>query len=140
MNYNQVEILANDRESDSGVVPILRSLNVQIKIKRLAVGDYLINNKVLFERKSLPDLVASIKDGRLFYQAAKLASFHLPAIIILEGTAKDLASQMGSRNPRNCWIILKQYAPSVLQMSLCLLLWMALALKMQKPFTIYFHE
>lgn len=46
---------------------------------------------LLIERKPLPDLVASIKDGRLFGQAHRLAGWPLWKAFILEGTATDLA-------------------------------------------------
>jgi ERCC4-type nuclease len=39
---------------------------------RLLVGDYLLDNELLFERKALPDLVTSIKEGRLFSQTLRL--------------------------------------------------------------------
>jgi DNA excision repair protein ERCC-4 len=41
--------------------------------RHLAMGDYLIDERILVERKTLPDLAASIKDGRLFAQAKRLA-------------------------------------------------------------------
>jgi len=46
----------------------------------------------LVERKTLSDLVASIKDGRLFRQGCRLATSPLWTVLILEGTGKDLAS------------------------------------------------
>lgn len=39
----------------------------------LRLGDYLVGSRLLIERKSLPDLCASIKDGRLFDQAKRMA-------------------------------------------------------------------
>lgn len=65
---------------------------VQIEIERLPLGDYRIDDALLVERKTLPDLVASIKDGRLFRQSCRLAAAPLWAVLILEGTGKDLAS------------------------------------------------
>jgi ERCC4-type nuclease len=40
---------------------------------RLAAGDYLIDDEVLVGRKTVGDFVASLIDGRLFPQAARLA-------------------------------------------------------------------
>ena len=62
------------------------------EIRCLPVGDYCLDDALLFERKTLPDLAASIKDGRLFAQALRLAKAALPAALILEGSARDLAS------------------------------------------------
>lgn len=63
-----------------------------IEIRRLAVGDYRLDDALLFERKTLGDLAMSIKDGRLFDQALRLANADLPAALILEGSGRDLAS------------------------------------------------
>ncbi|MEW5891465.1 MAG: hypothetical protein AB1768_21085 [Pseudomonadota bacterium] len=34
------------------------------EVRRLAVGDYLVDGRFLFERKTLADLALSIKQGR----------------------------------------------------------------------------
>ena len=59
---------------------------------RLKLGDYLVDAKFLFERKTLPDLVTAIISGRLFTQAMRLAATSLRPAIILEGTSQDLAA------------------------------------------------
>lgn len=63
---------------------------------RLPVGDYLVDEALLFERKTLLDLVASIKDGRLFAQGLRLANASCRAALILEGGSQALA-QSGMR-------------------------------------------
>jgi len=88
----QTRILVDDRESASGVVEILRAQDdVRVEIDRLALGDYRIDDTLIVERKTLRDLVASIKDGRLFGQACRLASAKLWTALILEGRGADLA-------------------------------------------------
>jgi ERCC4-type nuclease len=67
---------------------------------QLDIGDYLIDDRILIERKSLVDLAASIKDGRLFRQTLRLASVvkrRSPAsastwvcALLIEGTTADL--------------------------------------------------
>ncbi|WP_133512531.1 ERCC4 domain-containing protein [Candidatus Thiosymbion oneisti] len=87
-----IEILADDRERHGGVIDRLRGYEeVSLIVERLPLGDYLIDEVLLIERKTLPDLVASIKDGRLFGQAHRLAGWPLWKAFILEGTATDLA-------------------------------------------------
>jgi ERCC4-type nuclease len=49
----------------------------------------------VFERKTVADFARSIVDGRLFRQASRLASFHLPAVVILEGRMPDGAMVEG---------------------------------------------
>ena len=57
-----------------------------MEVERLTLGDYLVDNTFLFERKTLPDLAESIKQGRLFSQALRLAESKLSVALILEGT------------------------------------------------------
>ncbi len=90
---NPIRIVVDDREQRSGMVEILATTeSVSVSINRLACGDYEVDDKLLFERKALTDLAVSIKDGRLFRQAYRLAQSHKRGIIILEGTGRDLAS------------------------------------------------
>jgi DNA excision repair protein ERCC-4 len=85
-------IVADDREARGVVLKALRRHEaVRLSLQRLPVGDYLVDNALLLERKTLPDLVASIKDGRLFGQGLRLARAPLRVAIILEGRSQDLA-------------------------------------------------
>ena len=45
-----------------------------VAFAHLETGDYLIDDRILIERKTLRDLAESIKDGRLFRQTLRLAS------------------------------------------------------------------
>jgi ERCC4-type nuclease len=85
-------IHVDDRESRCPVVELLRqSPDFEVTVTRLKLGDYRLDGRFLFERKTMPDLVAAIIDGRLFSQALRLARTPLRPAIILEGTARDLA-------------------------------------------------
>jgi len=91
-------VVVDDRETGSGVLRALRDLeNVTVAVQRLPLGDYLVDGRILFERKTLLDLTESIKDGRLFTQACRLALSPKKTVILLEGTAADLASSHMSR-------------------------------------------
>lgn len=90
---SKIHVIVDDRETTSGVVEALDVFEeVEVSIQRLRLGDYEVDDKLLFERKTLLDLTVSIKDGRLFRQAGQLASCPMRSVIILEGTATDLAS------------------------------------------------
>jgi ERCC4-type nuclease len=85
-------IRVDDREGGSPVLELLRqSPDFRVTVSRLKLGDYLLDNRFLFERKTLADLVAAIIDGRLFRQALKLSETKLQPALILEGTAQDFA-------------------------------------------------
>jgi DNA excision repair protein ERCC-4 len=88
-----IHVVVDDREARSPVVEVLEQLpGIELQCQRLAVGDYLLNHRCVFERKTLLDFAASIADGRLFVQAQKLAGLPEPAAIILEGRTGDLAA------------------------------------------------
>lgn len=91
MNDKEINITVDHREARCGVVELLEQCqDVAVSIRRLQQGDYLINNTLLIERKTLPDLVKSIKDGRLFSQALRLQNAEQLSMIILEGTSADI--------------------------------------------------
>ncbi|MDZ7761430.1 MAG: ERCC4 domain-containing protein [Desulfovermiculus sp.] len=93
-----IPIVVDDREQKSPVVCALAEHeDVQLSIRRLSVGDYLVNEHLLFERKTLPDLMQSIIDGRLFRQAIRLVSSDFSPVLVLEGTHYDPDSPAVSR-------------------------------------------
>jgi DNA excision repair protein ERCC-4 len=84
-------IEVDDRESGGPVLPSLRQCtDFRATVMRLPLGDYRVDGRFLFERKTLTDLVAAIKDGRLFRQALKLSATTMQPVIILEGTGREL--------------------------------------------------
>ncbi len=88
-----VLIEADDRESRSQVVAILRSLpGVTVCIRHLKVGDYQVAGRCLIERKSVVDLAASIIDGRLFAQAHRLSRAAAAVALLLQGRWEDLGT------------------------------------------------
>ena len=84
-------VTVDDREMHDGVANSLRALpDVHVEIKRLPLGDYLVDDRCLFERKTVADFATSVLDGRLFSQAARLMRYRSPTALILEGRASDL--------------------------------------------------
>ena len=94
----KIEIIADDRERSRLIIDFLASMdNVTVNIKRRSLGDYLVNGKLIFERKTLKDFASSIIDGRLFTQAIRLAESEIRGIVILEGRGQDLSQINVSR-------------------------------------------
>jgi ERCC4-type nuclease len=84
------EIIADDRESTSGIFEHLRSFSdVRLHIERLLTGDYIVDNTIIFERKAAADFAESLIDTRLFCQARRLANQSLRGAFIIEGSASD---------------------------------------------------
>jgi len=91
-NDNPIHIIADDRECKSEVIASLLQIeDVDLSIRRLAMGDYQIDNRLIVERKSLKDFAVSIIDGRLFKQMIRLARSNSKAVLIMEGTASETA-------------------------------------------------
>ena len=87
-----LRIEIDDREP-AAMAEILRAADgVEVEIRRLRRGDYLVDGRILFERKRLDDFFASIKSGRLFSQACALAGGNCRAAIILEGGYGEIAA------------------------------------------------
>lgn len=89
--HRRITVRVDDREGRSGLVELLKlDPRFSVSVERLPVGDAVIDGWLLIERKSISDLAASIADGRLFRQAARLASCGLRPALILEGTGVDM--------------------------------------------------
>jgi DNA excision repair protein ERCC-4 len=84
-------VVVDERERSSGVPDLLSKLNVRVYFSRLAVADYAISPEIAVERKSLPDFVSSVYDGRLFVQAAAISGSYRKPYLVVEGDIKELA-------------------------------------------------
>lgn len=109
MNVLFPTIVCDDRERPSGVVDALHEGgDVQVTVRRLKVGDYLIDGRILVERKTFADFALSIVDGRLFRQATGLLNATPGRVlIVLEGTG-DLSEQAHIRREalQGAWVTL----------------------------------
>jgi ERCC4-type nuclease len=90
-------ITVDDREPRTVMEELQGLPDCHVSVQRLSLGDYQVDERLLFERKTLPDFVASVMDGRMFRQAARLSASQHRGIIILEGIAKDIANHGISR-------------------------------------------
>ncbi len=84
----RVPLVVDERER---CVELLAALNrsdaLDIQVRRLSAGDYLLDGRILFERKTILDLVRAIKSGHLFNQALRLAEVpDVVPVVILEGS------------------------------------------------------
>jgi Fanconi anemia group M protein len=82
---SRLTVLVDSREANSAVVRELVRFGVNVKLQNLPVGDYVISEEVVVERKTVSDFVSSIIDKRLFTQAKNLVSTYLKPVFIVEG-------------------------------------------------------
>ena len=94
MQQTQIRVVVDDRERQSGVIDALKQMDgIETKIQRLRVGDYLANQNLLFERKTLNDFAISLIDGRLFRQAIRLARSEFDSVLVLEGKSDTVSNR-----------------------------------------------
>ena len=80
-----MKIIVDYREKASGIIDLLRCEDVQIEIRKVSYGDYVINDSITIERKTARDFLISIIDGRLFNQLSNLKRYCLNPILLIEG-------------------------------------------------------
>ena len=61
------------------------SQGIEVNVAEEQIGDYIFNNKVVFEFKTIADFVSSIQDGRVFNQAINQAENYDHHYIIIYG-------------------------------------------------------
>ncbi len=92
-------VIVDPREREMG--KLLESLGLEITLKGLEVGDYVLSDRLAVERKTAEDFAASIidPDRNLFRQISDLARTYDRPVLILEG--RDLyARQMNPASIR----------------------------------------
>lgn len=58
--HSVIEILIDDRERSEVIRQALATIKgITVKIQRLQVGDFQVDGRFLFERKTLPDFAVS---------------------------------------------------------------------------------
>src|SRR4051812_15804664 len=77
-------LLYDHREERSGIPAALSAEGVEGLPMRLPVGDYVLSDRLVVERKSSTDLAASIKDRRLFEQVDRLKAAYPAVVLIVE--------------------------------------------------------
>jgi Fanconi anemia group M protein len=78
-------IIIDDRETSSKVVEVLSGLGADIRLKRLAHGDYAIGDRILIERKTARDFVETLINRDLLGQVKAMAEVIPRPVIIIEG-------------------------------------------------------
>ncbi len=90
MNIENLRIVVDEREKKSGIPDLLKAVGINLEIKTLPVGDYIVAPETVVERKSISDLVSSIFDGRLFDQCDRLREHFAHPVILMEGNVDEL--------------------------------------------------
>ena len=90
MKLGNLRIVVDEREKKSGIPDLLKSIGLNVEMKTLPIGDYIVAPETIVERKSIRDLLSSIFDGRLFDQCARLKeNFEFP-VVLMEGNVDEI--------------------------------------------------
>jgi len=83
-----VRIRADHREAAGGVPGLLAALKgVHVELLALDEADYVLSTRLAVERKTVPDLAASIVDRRLFAQVERLKQRFERVVYLIEGAS-----------------------------------------------------
>ena len=91
VDEKKIKIFADFREKGSGIIKELANQGVDVRMQNLAVGDYILSNRVCVEFKTKQDFVSSLIDKRLLQQVKALKDNFEKPLIIIEGD-EDLYS------------------------------------------------
>jgi Fanconi anemia group M protein len=79
----KIKIITDSREVFSGIPSILSSI-ADVEIKQLAVGDYVLSERICIERKTMNDFIDSIIKKRIFDQIVRLKEAYEKPVIVIE--------------------------------------------------------
>jgi len=90
VKLENLRIVVDERERKSGIPDLLKSIGMNIELKTLPIGDYIVAPETIVERKSIRDLMASVFDGRLFDQCSRLKEHFEHPIVLMEGNVDEI--------------------------------------------------
>ena len=80
-----IQIDSREKERVKSATEYYTQQGLDVEVCELEIGDYLFDNKVCFEFKTIPDFVASIQDGRVFTQAINMTENYDYCFVIIQG-------------------------------------------------------
>jgi len=90
VKLENLRIIVDERERKSGIPDLLKSVGLNLEMKTLPIGDYIVAPETVVERKSIRDLMASVFDGRLFDQCSRLKEHFEHPIVLVEGNIDEI--------------------------------------------------
>lgn len=101
----RMSVLVDHREVASGVPDLLAMhADLHVRCAALPVGDYVLGDDVVVERKTHADLVASVRDGRLLRQLGRLRGVAPQLILLLESEGPTGMDGLGDPQRRGLFI------------------------------------
>ncbi|KAI9101201.1 hypothetical protein DFS34DRAFT_578158 [Phlyctochytrium arcticum] len=89
------QVIVDVREFRSSLPSLIHGRGITLKACTLEVGDYILSPDICVERKSVSDLISSLKSGRLYTQCDAM-SLHYKIPVLLIEFDKDKAFSLHS--------------------------------------------
>ncbi|KAJ5325850.1 uncharacterized protein N7506_008952 [Penicillium brevicompactum] len=77
-------VVVDTREVRSALPSLLHGNNMVVIPCQLTVGDYILTPDICVERKSIRDLISSLKNGRLYNQAETMLQYYKYPVLLIE--------------------------------------------------------
>ncbi|KAK9449553.1 uncharacterized protein V1518DRAFT_416320 [Limtongia smithiae] len=77
-------VIVDMREFRSSLPSLLHARQMVVVPAMLIVGDYILSPDICVERKSVPDLIASFADGRLYTQCESMTKYYKTIVLLIE--------------------------------------------------------
>ncbi len=93
MKMMQLRIVVDSRERNTDLISALEDRGIETTVKTLAVGDYIISDRICVERKTVSDFENSLMNGRMFDQVSRLKDAYDHPMLLIEGSREDFRLQ-----------------------------------------------
>ncbi|GFO97290.1 Hef nuclease [groundwater metagenome] len=98
---DKIKVFVDQREIRSHVARSLEKLGMDIVLKTMEVGDYVVSDRVGIERKTVEDFLSTLMDGRdLFGQISDLRRTFDRPLLIIEGEGLYTTRQIHANSIR----------------------------------------
>jgi ERCC4-type nuclease len=85
MTVSRVLVFIDTREANSGIVDYFGQYDCEVQKKMLLLGDFVLSDRVVVEKKTIQDFTKSIIDKRLFQQLKAMKDNFEKPLLIIEG-------------------------------------------------------
>ena len=97
----QLTIDSREQSRIQSATEYYKQQGLTVEVQEEQVGDYIFNNQVCFEFKTIPDFVSSIQNGRVFNQAINQSETYDYHYVIIQGDDHTRAKALAmSKNYR----------------------------------------
>ncbi|XP_025829916.1 DNA repair endonuclease XPF isoform X2 [Agrilus planipennis] len=77
-------IIVDIREFQSELPVLIHKRGIDIEPLTITIGDYILTPEICVERKSISDLIGSLKSGRLYQQCTRMSRYYSKPMLLIE--------------------------------------------------------